>query len=70
MLFLEVLKCVGCGSNSDFSQNSSDFRSIFHIFLDFNVAVNINSTQVLPVNSGGSFTKFAHMFFEFGDFGQ
>ena len=63
MLFLEVLKCVEDGLNLDFSQNSSDFRGIFHIFLDFNVAVNINSTQVLPANSGGSFTKFRHKFF-------
>ena len=63
MLFLEVLKCVGGGLNLDFSQNSSDFRGIFHIFLDFNVAVNINSTQVLPANSRGSFTKFRHNYF-------
>ena len=49
-----------------FSQNSSDFRGIFHIFLDFNVTVNINSTQVLPANSGGDFTKFSHSIFEIG----
>ena len=36
--------------------------SAFGVFLDFSKAININSMQVPPANTGGSFTKFAHRF--------
>lgn len=41
-----------------------DFASAFDVFLDFSKAININSMQVQPANTGGSFTKFCHKFFD------
>ena len=40
-----------------------DFASAFDVFLDFSKAININSMQVPPANTGGSFTKFLHNIF-------